>query len=397
MMNSVMVGSDTPSAVKFFFGVSLKNDEINNFFYRLVKMGKRFGKYHIDKKVAIGGMAEIFKAHTTVGESVAIKKIHPDLAVHPKFVQMFLDEARIIVGLRHPNIVQLYDFGRIDSTYFFSLEWVDGKALSEIISRQTHLKIPFPIDVALFLILDVCEGLHYAHEKTDRFDRPLGIVHRDISPPNIIVMRNGVAKVADFGIAWVRNKTIKTQPGIIRGKFSYMSPEQSLGKDIDLRSDIFSLGIVLYELLMSTRLFLRDREPETIEAVRKCKIPPMRSKRGDISSNLEKIVKKSLAQNPKNRFSSAKEFGDALRNVLIQEFPHSDKHKIVEFLRTVFSKEIFYDVGNLLGDGLKKKQVRQTKREVNSWVRIPLEHPYLIALILGMSCLLFAEIFIQYL
>lgn len=304
-------------------------------------MGSRFGKYHIDRKVAVGGMAEIFQAHTTTGGNVAIKKIHPNLASQLKFVQMFLDEARIVMRLKHEHIVELLDFGKIGETYFFSLEWVDGKALSEIVIRQRQMGIPFPVDMALLVALDVCNGLYYAHSRADQFDRPLNIVHRDISPPNIMMTREGVAKVTDFGIADIREKTTVTQPGIIRGKFSYMSPEQSRGGSIDCRSDIFSLGIVLYELLMSTRLFLRDKEMETIEAVRKCSIPPMRAARGDISPSVESVLSKALAPNMKNRYATAQDFGHAIQEILEKEFPTSNRKKLTKFLKLLFPYEEF--------------------------------------------------------
>jgi eukaryotic-like serine/threonine-protein kinase len=355
-------------------------------------VGSRFGKYHIDRKVAIGGMAEIYQAHSTSGIKVAIKKIHPNLASQPKFVQMFLDEARIVIRLRDRHVVQLLDFGKIADTYFFSMEWVDGKALSEIIIRQRQMEIPFPVDVAITIAIDVCAGLHYAHERADQYDRPLNIVHRDVSPPNIMVTRDGLAKVTDFGIADIREKGTQTQPGIIRGKFSYMSPEQSRGEMIDRRSDIFSLGIVIYELLLSTRLFLRDKEVDTIEAVRKCQIPSMRAARGDISAALEETVMKALAPNMKNRFATAAEFGMALHGIREQEFPNSDRIKLTRYMKLLFPDEEFTGAEEPISTPTWKPPSVVTKESapharVDRWVAFR----YPIALGLGILAVALAE------
>jgi serine/threonine-protein kinase len=359
-------------------------------------MGSRFGKYHIDRKVAIGGMAEIYQAHSTSGAKVAIKKIHPNLASQTKFVQMFLDEARIVIRLRHPNVVQLLDFGKLGDTYFFSMEWVDGKALSEVVIAQRQQGIPFPIDVALQIGVDVCDGLHYAHSRSDQFNRPLEIVHRDISPPNIMLTREGIVKVADFGIADIRQKTTQTQPGIIRGKFSYMSPEQSRGEVIDRRSDVFSVGIVLYELMMSTRLFLKEKEVDTIAAVRKCDVPSMRGVRGDVSAEAEAAVFKALAANPKNRYASAEEFGMALREVLKRDYPASDRTRITKFLKLLFPGEAFAGADQPISMPVWKSPARtesgnDSVGRVGRW----LGSRYVASLVMALVTVLLAELWVQ--
>ena len=304
-------------------------------------MKTAFGAYWIDRKVAIGGMAEIFHAHDAHGHEVAIKKIHPDLAMQEKFVQMFLDEVRIVIQLNHPHIVQLLDFGLAEGSYFFSMEWIDGKSLSEILSAQKKRTVPTPVDVALWMMRDVCEGLHYAHTKPDRFQKPMNLVHRDISPPNIMATRAGVFKVADFGIAHVRDKNVRTQPGIIRGKFSYMSPEQSLGKELDHRSDIFSVGIVLYETLSGGRLFLRKNEIETLEAVRKCEVPSIRSKRPDVPEAVEALLRRALSQSPANRFANSHEVALEAERILAEHYPQSTRSDVVEHFRAIFPEEKF--------------------------------------------------------
>lgn len=351
----------------------------------------------MDRKVAVGGMAEIYQAHSTSGDKVAIKKIHPNLALQPKFVQMFLDEARIVIRLRHPNIVQLLDFGKISETYFFSLEWVDGKALSEIIIRQRQKEIPFPVDVALIIAIDVCEGLDYAHFRSDPYDRPLNIVHRDVSPPNVMVTREGVSKVTDFGIADIREKGTQTQPGIIRGKFSYMSPEQSRGGTLDRRSDVFSLGIVLYESLMSTRLFLREKELDTIEAVRKCQVPSMRAARGDISLALEEAIMKALSPSPRNRHPTSAEFGAALRTILQREYARSDRTTVTRFLKYLFPEEEFVGAAEPLPTpAWTPPSIATKERIVSGLVGRLLSFRYPISLVLGILTVLAAELWVRF-
>lgn len=341
-------------------------------------------------------MAEIFHAFDAHDHEVAIKKIHPDLASQEKFIQMFLDEVRIVIQLNHPNIVQLLDFGLAEGSYFFSMEWIDGKSLSEIISAQKKLKVPFPIDVAMWLIRDVCRGLHYAHHKKDRFHKPMNLVHRDISPPNIMATRDGVFKVADFGIAHVRDKNVRTQPGIIRGKFSYMSPEQSLGKPLDQRSDIFSTGIILYEILADTRLFLRKNEIETLEAVRKCLIPPIKSKRLDTPPAVEEMIRRTLSVNPASRYATAHEFADAATKVIQRDYPESTRARVVEFFKTLFPDEKFKsadmsrDASMNLGRAkpVSVAQPPSSSFDMRAWV---LAHRYSVSALFALACLLVIE------
>ncbi|MEZ4704980.1 MAG: serine/threonine-protein kinase [Bdellovibrionota bacterium] len=299
-------------------------------------MALRFGKYTIEKKLAVGGMAEIYLAYSANGEPIALKRIHPNFASKKKFIQMFLDEARAVISLRHPNIVQMLDFGKIQDSYFFTMEWINGKSLGDIIRQQMDMNVAFPVDVALWFTMDVCEGLAYAHVKRDHYDQPLGIVHRDISPPNILVTRNCQAKVADFGIAEIRNKGVQTQPGVIRGKFSYMSPEQSYGEVLDHRSDLFSVGVMLYEMLMSTRLFLRENEQATLDAVRACKVPTPHKKRKDIPPMLSEVILKSLQPDPDDRYRDGPSFADDLARVLRIHYPDSRRENVEKFLQQLF-------------------------------------------------------------
>jgi serine/threonine protein kinase len=333
--------------------------------------GQRLGKYFVDERIAVGGMAEIYRAHSSIGEPVAIKLIHPRYAQDPKFVQMFLDEAKIAIQLRHPNIVEMLEFGRVEETYFFSMEWIDGKALSAIAKRQQELNLPFPVDVALVILIDLLKGLEYAHSRRDRFDRPLGIVHRDVSPPNILITRAGVAKLADFGIADAESKVIKTKPGVIRGKFSYMSPEQSRGEPVDARSDVFSAGIVLWEILSGRRLFLREAEIETLEAVRKAEIPRLDRYRDDVPPGLERVLEKALAAEARKRYGSAMEFARALWRELKAIHSGAGHRTTAEFMKVLFPWKTFVGVEEPLKELLARMKRRKgavaSKAEEDLW------------------------------
>ncbi|MFH1018003.1 MAG: serine/threonine-protein kinase [Pseudomonadota bacterium] len=360
--------------------------------------GQRLGKYLIDEKIAIGGMAEIYRAHTSFSEPVAIKVIHPTLAEEPKFIQMFLDEAKIVSFLRHPNIVQVYDFGKVEDTYYFSMEWIDGKPLSSVIHRQQELNIPFPADIALIIAIDVLKGLYYAHERRDRFDRPLGIVHRDVSPPNILLTRTGMAKITDFGIAEAEHKVIQTNPGIIRGKFSYMSPEQSRGESVDFRSDIFAVGIVLYEMLSARRLFLREQDTETLKAVRACDVPPLKNFRSDVPEAVERMVRRALSPQKARRQENAIAFAEDLWGE-VKKMHAQPKHvQVAQFLKVLYPWETFVGVEEPLRVLLRRWKEGQRSRQMvgrPAWysrvLQIAVRNRYPINVILALFGILAAE------
>jgi serine/threonine protein kinase len=186
-------------------------------------VGKRFGRYRIAQKIGIGGMAEVYRAETSSDKGIAIKKIMASFTNSEKFIKMFLDEAKIMITLRHPNIVELYDFGKIEDVYYLAMEYVNGKPLGSLIRRQIKKRMMFPPGLAVYVAMEICSGLDYAHNKKDSFNQVVNIVHRDISPPNILISWDGEVKIADFGIAKAANKVILTKPGILKGKFSYMS------------------------------------------------------------------------------------------------------------------------------------------------------------------------------
>jgi serine/threonine protein kinase len=218
-----------------------------------VKKPIPFGKYYLLERINVGGMAEVFKAKAFGVEGferlLAVKRILPNIAEDEEFITMFIDEAKIAVQLQHANVAQIFDLGKVDDSYFIALEYVNGKDLRAIFDRGRQRGEVMSVPQACFVVMQVCEGLDYAHNKRDAQGHELHLVHRDISPQNVLIGFEGEIKLIDFGIAKAAGKASKTQAGILKGKFGYMSPEQVRGLPIDRRSDIFSVGIVLYELL----------------------------------------------------------------------------------------------------------------------------------------------------
>jgi eukaryotic-like serine/threonine-protein kinase len=227
-------------------------------------------RYRVLNKIDAGGMAEIYLARAVavggIEKNVAIKRVLPALTKNKRFVNMFLDEARLSMVLTHANIVQVFDVGRADGTYFIVMEYVDGQNLRRIIQRMSERGYRIAVPLASYLIAEVCKGLSHAHDQRDQQGNPLGIVHRDISPPNILISRAGEVKITDFGLAKAITQFEITDPGIVKGKFSYLSPEAANGKLVDHRADIFAAGILLWELLAGRRLFLGKSDMETVSA-----------------------------------------------------------------------------------------------------------------------------------
>ncbi|HEX9100894.1 MAG TPA: serine/threonine-protein kinase, partial [Polyangia bacterium] len=232
-----------------------------------------FGKYVLLERISVGGMAEVFKAKSFGVEGfekiLAIKRILPSMAEDADFIEMFIDEAKICGQLNHANICQIFELGRVDDSHFIAMEYVWGKDVLQIQNRFRKLRQTMKPEMAAFIAAKLCEGLDYAHKKKDAAGRPLGIIHRDISPQNILISYDGELKIIDFGIAKAASRSSKTQAGVLKGKFGYMSPEQVGGQAVlDHRSDIFAIGTILYELITADRLFVAESDFATLEKVR---------------------------------------------------------------------------------------------------------------------------------
>ncbi|MEO8700049.1 MAG: tetratricopeptide repeat protein [Kofleriaceae bacterium] len=269
---------------------------------------EQFGKYSLIKKVGTGGMAEVFLARTVVAQglnkTLVIKKIHSAYARSRQFVTMFVDEAKIALGLNHPNIIQVFDFGAVGDTYFLAMEYVEGLDLLRLLQEAAKARQRIPYGLSAYIVQQISKGLDYAHRKTDEFGQPLGIVHRDISPQNILLSWDGGVKIVDFGIA--RARDVHEEQGVIKGKFAYMSPEQARGEVVDCRSDVFAAGIVLFELVCARPLF-HGKGKEALEMVKSGAIPRPKDFAPELPDSLERTILKALAFNRADRFQTARD------------------------------------------------------------------------------------------
>jgi serine/threonine protein kinase len=304
-----------------------------------------YGPYELLDRVAIGGMAEVFKAKRSGVEGfekiVAVKRILPHLSDNQEFVDMFVNEAKMVAGLTHPNIVQIFDLGRIESSYYIAMEYVHGRDLRTILRRAKERGLRMPLDLALRIASLVSAALEYAHRKKDDRGRPMEIVHRDVSPQNILISFEGDVKLTDFGIAKAATKASTTDRGALRGKLLYMSPEQAWGRAMDRRSDLFSLGLVLYEMVTDQKPFLGGggaSELSVLETVRQCRIVPPREANPRIPDELERLVMKALAKDPDERFQDASEMGRVLDRVL-KDRPAPAASELARFMELIFDHD----------------------------------------------------------
>ncbi len=277
-------------------------------------------RYTVLEKLDAGGMAEVWKGRSNslkgFEKLVAIKRILPSLSENKRFMEMFLDEARLSLRLNHANIVQTFDIGVSDNTYFIVMEWIDGANLKTIIDIALEQGFRIPKEQAVFIMIEICKGLSHAHQRRDESGALLDIVHRDVSPPNILISREGEVKLVDFGLAKAKSQLSPTDPGMVKGKFGYLSPEGARGEVVDFRSDIFSAGTVLWEILAGRRLFAGRDNLETVQLVREARIPRLSELNSDVDPELESIIGKALAQDPDERFQSCEQLGHALSRYL---------------------------------------------------------------------------------
>ncbi len=303
-----------------------------------------FGKYLLLDRISVGGMAEVFKAKSYGVEGfekvIAIKRILPSMGEDRDFIKMFIDEAKIVGQLAHANICQIFELGRTDGAHFIAMEYIWGKDLLQIQNRLRKLKQQMPAAMACFLVAKICEGLDYAHKKRDALGRPLEIVHRDCSPQNILISYEGEVKLIDFGIAKAASRSSKTQAGVLKGKFGYMSPEQVRGLPLDRRSDLFSVGTILYECLTGDRLFVGETDFSTLEKVRNVDVPPPRSINPAIPEEVERIIMKSLARDAEDRYQWGSEMAADLQRYLMSQEQVFTAKSLATWLKEAFSPEL---------------------------------------------------------
>lgn len=272
-------------------------------------MHEQFGRYILEERIAIGGMAEIFRAKAPglggFEKVLAIKRLHPRYSQDADFIEMLIDEARITVELNHGNVGQIFDLGKVEDHYFIAMEFIDGRDLYRVMKRLKERGRVFPFDLAAYIGMQCAAALDYAHRKLDSRGRPLHIIHRDVSPQNVLLAHEGDVKLVDFGIAKAALRAYETESGIIKGKFYYMSPEQAKGEVLDHRTDIFSLGIVLYEMLTGDLLYKDDDEATLLSRVRRADIERPSVLRPDLPPELERIVMAALARDRNLRYPSA--------------------------------------------------------------------------------------------
>jgi len=294
-------------------------------------------RYRVLERLASGGMAEVFVAESAGIEGfkkrVAIKRVLPHLSEKKRFISMFLDEARLSAQLSHSNCVQVFDIGVGDNAYFIVMEFVDGSDLKAVVDYLKSNGRVFPVEIAVLIAIKICEGLTYAHELQGSDGKDLHIVHRDMSPPNVLITKHGEVKIVDFGLAKASSQLEKSEPGIIKGKFSYLSPEAALGGEVDHRTDIFAVGIILWELLSGKRLFLADTDFATVKMVQQTQIPSLKQMRSDVNDDLERILHRSLAKETSRRYSSARDLGRDLTAFLYRYAKPVSSFDIAELVR----------------------------------------------------------------
>ena len=303
-----------------------------------------FGRYELLRKLATGGMGQVFLARQKgpVGfqKLLVLKRLLPHLSEDQDFIQMFLDEARIAGVLNHPNIAQIYDLGDVDGVFYIAMEYVQGESVNQVNIRARRIKGALPLGLKCRIIADAAAGLDHAHQARTPSGRRLGLIHRDVSPQNVLVGFNGNVKIIDFGVAKAAGKLSQTMVGTIKGKHAYMSPEQARGEELDARSDVYGLGIVFHELLTSQRLFKRETDLATLKAVVGAPVQPPSELVPGIPKELDAVVMKALARRRDERYQSAGELQLALEDFLLSErLPGTQAH-LTAFMKDLYAPEL---------------------------------------------------------
>ena len=302
------------------------------------------GRYRVVDEIGVGGMASVHLARMDgpggFQKWVAIKRIHPHLVEDDQFVDMFLDEARIAAGINHANVAQVFDLGKDDNTYWIAMEYLHGEPLREVMRRAEDRGQRIGPELAARICADAAEGLHAAHELRGKNGQLLGLVHRDVTPHNLFLTYDGYTKVVDFGIAKVADRLSSTRAGTLKGKLAYMSPEQVRGAEVDRTTDIFALGVVLWEITTNQRLFRMDTDLDTLEKVQACVVPPPSTIVPGYPPELEACVMKALSKRKQDRYTNAREFSRALQTFLVRSGQFVGPEEVATFVRTVFADRI---------------------------------------------------------
>jgi serine/threonine-protein kinase len=303
---------------------------------------RQFGKYLLLERIGVGGMAEIFKAVAKGAEDfkkvLVIKRILLPYSKDPNFVRMFIEEAKMCASLQHPNIVTIYEFDQIEGQYYIAMEYVHGKDLQKTMARANRMQRRFPIDLTLYLVGEVCKALSYAYNARDPRGNPLKIIHRDVSPSNIIISFEGNVKVTDFGVAKAQTSKEKG-PALLKGKLGYMSPEQVTGKELDHRSDIFSLGIILFECITLKRLFLGRTDLQTLINIKEADLEKRLLRHPEIPEGVANILRKAVAREKENRYENAQAFLKDIEDYLYQERKRPSSQDLQAFMHDLFPEE----------------------------------------------------------
>jgi len=303
---------------------------------------KQFGKYQLLDKIAVGGMAEMFRAKLTGAQGfeklIAVKKILPNLSGEENLVTAFIDEAKLAALLHHENIIQIYDFGSMDDQYFIAMEYLFGKDLRTITRTARKKDLALGLENILYIISRICAGLDYSHNLKDLQGKPLNIIHRDINPQNILITYEGQVKIIDFGIAKAASHNTQTKENLIKGKLAYMSPEQANGQQIDHRSDIFSTGIILYELLAARRMFSGETM-HVLSLVREAQYDPPEEVIPDLPSKLNAILRQALAKDPDDRYKNAGEMLADIEEFMLELSLHPNARSFTGYMKELFEEE----------------------------------------------------------
>ncbi len=305
---------------------------------------QRLDRYELVAELASGGMATVFLGRILgVGgfqRLVAIKRLHPHLASEQEFVEMFLDEARLAASIHHPNVVPILEVGTSSHGYYLVMEDIEGDTLARLLARATTSRHRIPVPIAIRIVLDTLAGLHAAHELRDDHDQTLHLVHRDVSPQNILVGVNGTARITDFGVARAATRLSSTRSGQLKGKLAYMAPEQARGGMIDRRADLFAVSTVLWEVLADKRLFKGEGEADTLNRVLFEPIPRLRSVAPEVSPTLEAVTMRSLERDPEKRYASAAVLADELEKAARSIHAIASVREVAEYVQKVLGQDI---------------------------------------------------------